>query len=683
MTVTDLSTQADSDRPSQDDPAAGRHAQAASHRPDGPAAAAQGGPRNTDLDPDTRPPLLPQHDERTLAALRDGNAYAIDPKKALKASQWAGLRRFPGEVVEEREHRKRVLSLLQVRLMDVTDEAGTTHPITEFTLRVRFRAPDLSREELLKEQSDLLDSIDLFYNHQHRLRDGSQLHLRVELVEAQGNEPAVLLAPRHRATTRLRPLRRRPGHHLLRSRAGPPSGLPGRLRGRDRIRAAHADRPPYVQRDRTLMGADRPFWPSSARVVRDHQGREFPAVVGLRPRHLEILSDLAETKEVTVPRRRDSRRRTDRTTTVSRDLPVVAGPASPAVPHETIHLPAPTAESTRLPDHVRDLLERFPVSGPEFFQHALRLDRMAALHRDVPVADLTRHHLAYTDALISTAVAMYNAVPDHAFDGPDLTRFRALLELVADQDGAVPDARTLVRQLADAMDVDRFLIRDVEGLSRFAEWYRATGGQRFPGERGVKALTRAAGELFGDVEGTRAVVEVAHLFASVAELSPSMAYGEVGRHFGVVVDAVREALAAREPGTKLSGYDLAQLVESAVTNARTAAPPWHATPRARAPPRTHRRTRSIRSPGHPCAAREDAPVSPGCPPARWPSTTTRTGRIRPGGERHGLRGRSRSGRSGTGSSRTAGGPRWTTSPSPRPAPPSTPRSSRPTSAAGP
>ncbi|MFC6538752.1 hypothetical protein ACFQES_18530 [Nonomuraea salmonea] len=312
--------------------------------------------------------------------------------------------------------------------------------------------------------------------------------------------------------------------------------------------------------------------------MRDHQGREFPAVVGLRPRHLEILSDLAETKEVTVPRRRDSRRRTDRTTTVSRDLPVVAGPASPAVPHETIHLPAPTAESTRLPDHVRDLLERFPVSGPEFFQHALRLDRMAALHRDVPVADLTRHHLAYTDALISTAVAMYNAVPDHAFDGPDLTRFRALLELVADQDGAVPDARTLVRQLADAMDVDRFLIRDVEGLSRFAEWYRATGGQRFPGERGVKALTRAAGELFGDVEGTRAVVEVAHLFASVAELSPSMAYGEVGRHFGVVVDAVREALAAREPGTKLSGYDLAQLVESAVTNARTAAPVARDTP---------------------------------------------------------------------------------------------------------
>ncbi|MBN6056469.1 hypothetical protein JYK22_31365 [Nonomuraea sp. RK-328] len=534
-------------------------------------------PRSTDLNPDTRPALLPLHDDRTLEALRDrpadgsrrGNAYAIEPRQAVRASQWARLRQYPGEEVKERHPWSRSRSRLEVRSLRVVDEAGVTHPVTEFTLILRFAAhPDMSQAELLAEQSNLLDAVDVYYNHQHRLRDGSQLHLRVRFVEAQGDEPRVTFHPRTPGA--------RPDAESL--YAGWGLALAAHELGHhldfddDYMEAAKRDRRTLagvlVHRDPTFMGSERLWWSEDS--VSDLHGSPFPARVGMRERHLMKLSDLAETMEV--PARRRPRALdvfSPPTERRPRELPVVVGPAEPAVPYETMRFVMPTADNTRLPEHVRQLLAKFPGHGREFFDHVLRLERMAATHREVAIPDLTRDHLTFTDALISTAAAMYGTSIEFPFRGADLRRIRLLVELVADQDGAVPRPHAFLRQVAQAMGRDRITVGDVDGLARFAEWFRFTGGRRFPGEQGVRVLRRAAGELFGDRASTEAVVKTAHLFAAAADNSENIALGHVGDRFAEVAEKIVEVLAGRAPGEFISGYDLAQAVEEALGSAST------------------------------------------------------------------------------------------------------------------
>ncbi|MBB6351993.1 hypothetical protein FHU36_008576 [Nonomuraea muscovyensis] len=521
-------------------------------------------PRSTDLNPDTRPPLPPGHDARALAALKNEFAYAIDPRDALRASQWAELRtRVNGVTVKERSSWYRYRSRLEVRSLHVRDEAGVTHPITEFTLLVRFAAhPGLSREGLLQQQSDALDAVDLYYNHQHRLRDGSQLHVRLEFVEAVGDEPAVTFYPDMPGRPNSESLYAGWGIALYAHELGHHLGYDDEY-----VEAAKwghrtlADQ--EVTRDPSLMGTERLVWIRG--TVLDLKGNPFPAPVGPRRRHLMMLSDMAENEEVTVRRRPGERGLMVRTTWQRRRLPVVTGAAVPGVPFADAYWSSPTAANTRLPDHVRVLLERFPAHGRVFFDHVLRLDRMGAAYREADLSDLARYHLDYTDALISMATVMYATTPEFPFRGSDLRRIRGLVEFVVSREGSAPRTYDIIRQVARAMGGGhRLTVWDLDGLARFVEWYQATGGRRFPGEQGAQALRRAASEVFGDVEGAKAVVKVAQLFASAATNSEQVALGPVGEHFAVVAATIGEVLSSRAPGQEITGGDLAGLVEDAL-----------------------------------------------------------------------------------------------------------------------
>ncbi|MBN6056468.1 hypothetical protein JYK22_31360, partial [Nonomuraea sp. RK-328] len=247
-------------------------------------------PRSLDFNSDTRPPLLAEHDHKSLAVLRDGNAYDITPREALTAPQWARLRDgLEGDVVDMGAPWIKGSSTVEVRRLSAARrEAGlgsAHHDITEFTLRVRYRRhPELSEAALLAELSNAFDAVDVYFNHQHRLRDGSQLHVRLEFVEAAGQEPAVTLHPNVAgrdnnlniyAGRGLSVWAHELGHHL---------GFTDEyVEAAKSLQRTLAD--VLVRRDDSFMAWDRLTWSSTEEFVRSRRGGTFPARVGPRDRH--------------------------------------------------------------------------------------------------------------------------------------------------------------------------------------------------------------------------------------------------------------------------------------------------------------------------------------------------------------------------------------------------------------
>ena len=67
---------------------------------------------------------------------------------------------------------------------------GRSRLVTNFTVQALYRpAPGLTPEEIAAAHASLLTGVDLYYNYQHELPDGSQLHVRVEFIEAPETTP--------------------------------------------------------------------------------------------------------------------------------------------------------------------------------------------------------------------------------------------------------------------------------------------------------------------------------------------------------------------------------------------------------------------------------------------------------------------------------------------------------------
>ncbi|WP_433172948.1 GH-E family nuclease [Actinoallomurus sp. CA-150999] len=443
--------------------------------------------RSADLNPDTRQPLMPAYGKDTLAVLRGGHAYALTEGEALQASQWTHLREDATATPVTREHHPfEDASKVDVRRLGVTAQDGGERSVTEFTVTVQYHAdPTMTSEDVVRAQSNVLDAVDIYYNHQHRLVDGSQLHVRVEFEEAGSADGAVRLRPGDGMGEGERPdmltlyadmdpvaIAHEVGHHLdLHDEYADP-GRPG----------AETLTAPGVTREPNLMGDGLRSWADRTLIV-DHNGHPVPSTAGLRDRHLIAMQGLA-----------------DRAAPGAPDVHGVAGPMVP-VEHAV-------RENRPLdpPDHVRELLDRvgedgrpvFPAEGRDALEHAVLLDRMHVLFGDEA---RTAGHLRYTEALTDAAGRLYETAPDYSFREPDLHGLRHLADVVgASPEGALPHA-DLLHELAHQTLGRNPTPREVEALTRLAEHLNDRMDGRRPRENPSDALHRAAADRLGTAPG--------------------------------------------------------------------------------------------------------------------------------------------------------------------------------------
>lgn len=476
--------------------------------------------RAADLHPDTRTPLLPGHGAQLLADLRGDHVYTVSRTEALLSGQWAGLRdSSPPVAVARPDSPFNAAAEAQARRVSVVDAGGHARAVTEVTLRIRYQAdPAVTPEALDRARSNLLDGTDLYFNHQHRLPDGSQFHLRVELERVEFDPLAritdvVTLHPgrgdgpgdsinQMSWHAEMDPVvfAHEVGHHLGLADEYVQPGAEGR-----RTLTAQSAR-----LDASVMGHARLFWADGG-LVRDHAGQTVPALAGLRDRHLaqlgEMLPGLDLARGADGPAARGSEE----------------GRGGAEGPRHRNAEPLAVA-ALRLPPHVQRLLETFHPDGHTPLDHARRLDRMHALFGDrLSVDRMTGDHLRYTDALVGAASRIYQAAPDFSFSARDLGRLRALADMFgARPGGPLPDAEAMVRHAQDVLGGEGATVRQVDGLARLAQWFEATGGVRLDGESPVAALRRAAGELLGEAPGPAAARAATDVLTRAAEAGNPM-----------------------------------------------------------------------------------------------------------------------------------------------------------------
>lgn len=449
--------------------------------------------RSADLNPDTRPPLLPVRGEAALTGLRGEHAYTLSEGDALHASQWAHLREGATATPVGRVHHPfEDASKVEVRRLGVTAPDGGEHTVTEYTVKVRYHAgPEMAPQDVVRAQSNVLDAVDVHFNHQHRLVDRSQVHVRVEFEPAESADGAVRLRPGDGMGEGERPdmltwyadmdpvaIAHEVGHHLdLHDEYADP-GRPG----------AETLTAPGVTREPNLMGDALRSWADRTPIV-DHHGQPVPSNAGLRDRHLVAMQQLA-----------------DRAAPGVRDVHGDAGPVVPAE-HTTRE-----SHALDLPDHVRDLLDRvgedgrpvFPAEGRDALEHAVLLDRMHVLFGDEA---RTPAHLRYTEALTDAAHRLYETAPDYSFRESDLHGLRHLADVTgASPEGVLPHA-DLLREAANETLGRNPTPREIEALTRLAEHLNDRMGGRLPFELPSDALHRAAADHLKTTRGPETTLQ--------------------------------------------------------------------------------------------------------------------------------------------------------------------------------
>ncbi|MER6946351.1 hypothetical protein ABT294_20185 [Nonomuraea sp. NPDC000554] len=468
-------------------------------------------------DPDRRTAVVPLHDPAVLARLEGEHAYVLDPGRALHAEQWAHLRRYAQVgVVENRLHPH----IDQAAPVEVRRMAVGPHRVTEVTVKVRFQAhPDLGPAAVERMKSKAMDGVDLVFNHQHRLSDGSQLHVRLEFQPVR---------PAGHGVVAFHPGHGRGGPLTWFAEAGPIKLAHefGHLLGLgdeypDAARAGHRTATDVdVFGDLSFMGgAASERWHSGGLVL-DRAGHWVSPTAGLRDRHLARLERVLLGGEP--PR-------------VSRGAPG---------PRKAFDVYAPPSDIA-LPPHLRRLGERFPAGDRDPLEHARRLERVHDLFGRQRV---TEAHLHYADALADAARSLYGTEPE-ALAHRDLLRLHGLAGLLgADPHTRPPDASWFRRQLGADLRP-----RDFDGLARLSEWFTETGGTRQPGETGAATLHRAAAEFLRESPDPATTRRAAEVFSDAAEQSRALAEGTVDLRA-----LTAELRALQADGHPLTGADLAE-----------------------------------------------------------------------------------------------------------------------------
>ncbi|MFI6595579.1 hypothetical protein ACIBHX_04975 [Nonomuraea sp. NPDC050536] len=458
-------------------------------------------PRSADLNPDTREPLLAQHGLDDRGELAGRLSHTIDPAHAAVPAQWAQERRHVPPVRLEDPFGIPIRTLDKRQLL-VPGEHGRHHWVTELTVTLKYRTDrGVGPHELARLMSDAMDGVDLYFNYQHRLPDGSQLHVRLAFEEAPpGGGP-------------YDHLRISPGSG--RSMAGRwyVDTLPvvhahelGHLLGlRDEYRDARFPErrtmtSPGTRATRSLMAGPYTMQWSSGHLVVDHLGNPVLAPLAPRDAHLEVIAGfLGEGGEF---------------------LP----PSAPPLPRGQVHtqgrfdlagdrLVAPGTVSSRFTDF-----------GTHGLADVRLMDRTAAIFGgDSPA--LTSHHSDFTRALVETAQHFYGPGADTMIRLNDLARLRDLAFLLGAEPGrALPGPDFFTARLREVFGGGAVEPRAVEGLARMAEWITETG-DRLPSEPGVGTLHRVAGRLLGQSPWPEVTHRAAHLFSDAAERSPDLAEG--------------------------------------------------------------------------------------------------------------------------------------------------------------
>jgi HNH/ENDO VII superfamily nuclease len=446
-------------------------------------------PRSLDLNPDTRTPLIPD---------------TVIAGEAPHASEWAHLRESATAVPLQREiHPFTDASRVEVRRMTLAGEGETPRTVTEFTVRLRYQAdPAMTPADVVRAKSNILDAVDVHFNHKYRASDRSWLHLRTEFEEVPASategaaSPQVVrlhlgdgMGPGERpdmlnlyADMNPAVTAHELGHHLDLRNEYPD---PGRTGGGSLTA-------PGVHRDLGLMGSVFRFWADHTAVV-DHLGNPVPAHVSLRDRNLEQLEKFAG------------------------HPPEVRGEPGPRVPGET---PRTREEVTpELPDHERDLLTRldedghpvFPAEGRDPLDHAMLVDRTHAVFEgEVAPERLTRDHMRYTEELTDAARELYDTARDYSFRAADLRGLRELADIVgAAPEGVMPRA-DLLRDVAHETLGHPPAPHEIEALTRLADHLNNAMDGRRPFEPSADALHRAAADRLGTTpspETTRRAID--------------------------------------------------------------------------------------------------------------------------------------------------------------------------------
>ncbi|MEU7741653.1 hypothetical protein [Nonomuraea sp. NPDC049158] len=488
--------------------------------------------RSQELNPEYRTPLLPVHGDSVNSGVM---ANVIDPRQAVRASEWAHLRsRATAHLIENRVGYPDLdaSARVEARRFAIRGDGGEVRRVTEFTIKIRYVAKEgMTAEQVMRLKSNALDGMDLYYNHQHRLSDGSQLHVRLTFEKANnarpGDEGVVTFRPSGHpdivnwcANTDAHLHAHEIGHHL---------GLPDEYREHQTHgRRTLTDR--GLKPGANLMG-DASRVRTAGRVLIDHAGHEVPPRATLLDHHLAHFSDLLP--------------RSDRS---------VEGDAGFRQPADEWTRPVHTPETLRLPRYLRDLLVQFPHRGGDLLDHVQVLDRAHSLFGD----RVTQRHVDYTAKLFDAAHSLYGAVTDTP-TVRDLRRLHSLVKFLGrGPDSGLPDAAWLKAE-TEAVLGGHADPRTVEGLSRLAEWSAYTGGRPHPGETGATALRRAAGEFLGEPPSEAAVRRASAVFSYAAEQSPVLAQGAVD--FGRVTTELRAKQAGEWHGRSFDGADFAHLVE--------------------------------------------------------------------------------------------------------------------------
>ncbi|MGI5268810.1 nucleotidyl transferase AbiEii/AbiGii toxin family protein [Nonomuraea sp. CA-218870] len=380
---------------------------------------------------------------------------------------------------------------------------GSQRLVTEFTVRVPYRAaPGMTEAEIATAHANLLKGVDLYYNYRHELPDGSQLHVRMEFEPAPPSVPddrVVLLYPGtgHRAVDFADRDRwhgegeviTTPLDQLAAYRGRPPIHFMSWYAEMEPVVFAHetlhlfgmfdeyvdprsADRrhlaDSAVHVDANLLGQATLFW-AQGRPVLDRDGRTVAEATSLRDRHLLHLHALV----LDLPRPK-----------VPLDRP--AAPVNPEEWSRPAYEPA-----AHLPGDVRGLLERFPPGDRPLMEHLRLLERTNLLFGDGQ--RVTRDHLTYTDALVTTARLLFGTGPEYSFSAQELHDLRRLSTLLLGDQPPGPDVlRQRINVLLSRDPSAPVTPAQVQALASVSATVTPV-----PGEPGPSALLRGVRDQLG------------------------------------------------------------------------------------------------------------------------------------------------------------------------------------------